>query len=96
MKPIACVLLASAMLIACDSDLIEPRHLVGVFGDAEGMPVRDQRQDWPTLEECEKRYILEVLDEVAGSRSAAAKILGIDRVSLWRKIKRHGLEHPDA
>ena len=84
------------MLIACDSDLIEPRHLVGVFGDAEGMPVRDQRQDWPTLEECEKRYILEVLDEVAGSRSAAAKILGIDRVSLWRKIKRHGLEHPDA
>lgn len=84
------------MLIACDSGLIEPRHLVGVFGDAEGMPVRDQRQDWPTLEECEKRYILEVLDEVAGSRSAAAKILGIDRVSLWRKIKRHGLEHPDA
>ncbi|EKD36486.1 MAG: hypothetical protein ACD_75C01496G0003, partial [uncultured bacterium] len=30
------------------------------------------------------------------NRSLAAKMLGIDRVSLWRKIKRYGLEHPDS
>ena len=88
--------IAQRMLIACDGDCIELRHLVGVFGEDEGLPVREQRQDWPTLEEQEKRYILEVLDEVEGNRSAAVKILGIDRVSLWRKIKRYGLEHPDA
>ncbi len=88
--------IAQRMLIACDGDSIEPRHLDGIFGEAEGLPVREHRQDWPTLEEHEKRYILEVLDEVEGNRSAAVKILGIDRVSLWRKIKRYGLEHPDA
>ena len=60
------------------------------------MAVRGNRQDWPSLEEHEKQYILEVLDEVEGNKSAAAKILGIDRVSLWRKIKRYGLEHPDT
>jgi transcriptional regulator with PAS, ATPase and Fis domain len=47
---------------------------------------------WPSLEEHEKNYILDVLDETAGNRSKAAKILQIDRVSLWRKIKRYGLD----
>jgi DNA-binding NtrC family response regulator len=27
-----------------------------------------------------------------GNKSVAAQILGIDRVSLWRKLKRYGLE----
>ncbi len=55
----------------------------------------DSRQVWPSLEEHERQYILEVLDEVEGNKSAAAKILSIDRVSLWRKIKRYGLGSPD-
>ncbi|WP_310599009.1 sigma-54 dependent transcriptional regulator [Desulfobulbus sp.] len=88
--------IAQRMLIACDGEPIEARHIAAAFGDSDGVAVREQRQDWPTLEEHEKRYILEVLDEVEGNRSAAVKILGIDRVSLWRKIKRYGLEHPDS
>jgi transcriptional regulator with PAS, ATPase and Fis domain len=88
--------IAQRILITCEGDLIEAHHIAGVFGDTEGLAVRDQREDWPTLEEHEKQYILEVLDEVEGNRSAAVKILGIDRVSLWRKIKRYDLEHPDV
>jgi DNA-binding NtrC family response regulator len=84
------------MLITCDGDVIEAQRIAAVFGDSGGVAVREQREDWPTLEEHEKRYILEVLDEVEGNRSAAVKILGIDRVSLWRKIKRYGLEGPDT
>ncbi|MBV5317523.1 MAG: sigma-54-dependent Fis family transcriptional regulator [Desulfobulbaceae bacterium] len=87
---------AQRILVSCDGDVIEPQHIAGVFGDTEGMIIRDQRENWPSLEEHEKQYILEVLDEVEGNRSAAVKILGIDRVSLWRKIKRYGLENPDA
>lgn len=49
-------------------------------------------QQWLSLEENEKQYILQVLDEVEGNKSRAAKILRIDRVSLWRKIKRYGLD----
>ena len=88
--------IAQRILITCDEDIIEPQQIAGVFGDTEGMSIRDHREDWPSLEEHEKHYILEVLDEVEGNKSAAVKILGIDRVSLWRKIKRYGLEHPDA
>lgn len=45
-----------------------------------------------TLEKNEAAYIAQVLEYTGGNRSQAADILGIDRVSLWRRIKRYGLE----
>lgn len=45
----------------------------------------------PTLEEQEGEYIKWVLTEVGWNRTLAAQILGIDRVSLWRKLKKMGL-----
>jgi two-component system response regulator HydG len=39
-----------------------------------------------TLEQVEKRYILKVLQAVAGRRSQAADILGVDRRTLLRKL----------
>ncbi len=84
------------ILIHCDGEVVEPRHLVADLGGTATVAVRESRQHWPTLSEHEKQYILEVLDEVEGNRSLAARMLGIDRVSLWRKIKRYGLEDPDS
>ena len=46
----------------------------------------------PTLEEQEESYIKWVLKEAGGNRTLAAQHLGIDRVSLWRKLKKYGLE----
>jgi len=46
----------------------------------------------PTLENMEKAHIRKVLAASSGNKTQAARILGIDRVSLWRKIKRYGLE----
>jgi transcriptional regulator with PAS, ATPase and Fis domain len=83
------------ILINCDDEIIEPQHLLDDLREVATVAVRDNRRHWPTLNEHEKQYILEVLDEVEGNKSLAAKMLGIDRVSLWRKIKRYGLENPD-
>jgi DNA-binding NtrC family response regulator len=46
----------------------------------------------PSLEEQERDYIRWVLQEAGGNQTLAAQILGIDRVSLWRKLKRYELE----
>jgi DNA-binding NtrC family response regulator len=46
----------------------------------------------PSLDEQERAYIQWVLKEIGGNKTAAAQILGIDRVSLWRKLKKYGLE----
>jgi DNA-binding NtrC family response regulator len=45
-----------------------------------------------SLEERERQYVLAVLAQTKGNRTKAAEILGVDRVSLWRKLKRYGLE----
>lgn len=83
------------ILVTCRETIIEPHHIVDDMGYGTVVSNSTHNQSWPTLEEHEKKYILEVLDEVEGKRSEAARILGIDRVSLWRKIKRYGLEKPD-
>ncbi len=45
----------------------------------------------PTLEQQESDYILWVLKQTQGNRTQAAQILGIDRVSLWRKLKKYNI-----
>lgn len=45
-----------------------------------------------SLEEIEAYFIAKTLQETGGNRAEAADILGIDKSTLWRKIKRYGLE----
>jgi DNA-binding NtrC family response regulator len=45
----------------------------------------------PTMEEQEIEYIQWVLQKCKGNKTKAAQIMGIDRVSLWRKMKRYGM-----
>lgn len=42
-------------------------------------------------EEFEREYIVSVLDRVDGSRTTAAKILGLSRKAVWEKCKRYGI-----
>lgn len=43
----------------------------------------------PTLEEIERRYVMETLKSTGEDKVAAAKILGIDLSTLYRKLKRY-------
>jgi DNA-binding NtrC family response regulator len=47
-----------------------------------------------TLEDLEKKHIKEVLNRNKGNISKSAKNLGIDRVTLYNKIKKHEIEKP--
>jgi Nif-specific regulatory protein len=47
-----------------------------------------------SLDEVERRHIERVLQAVAGNRQAAARILGIDRTTLYRKLRQSA--SPDA
>jgi len=48
-----------------------------------------------TLEEVEKRHLIRVLKEMKGNKVKAAKILGIDRRTLYRMAERFGLDLGD-
>lgn len=45
-----------------------------------------------TLQELEKRYLIRVLDETHGNKTEAARLLGIDRRTLYRMAERFGLD----
>jgi len=45
-----------------------------------------------SLEEIEAYFITKTLRETKGNRSLAAEVLGIDKSTLWRKIKRYQIE----
>jgi DNA-binding NtrC family response regulator len=47
-----------------------------------------------TLEELEQRYVVRVLESVAGNKAAAARILGIERKTLYRMLERWGERTP--
>ncbi|SMC99411.1 DNA-binding transcriptional response regulator, NtrC family, contains REC, AAA-type ATPase, and a Fis-type DNA-binding domains [Desulfocicer vacuolatum DSM 3385] len=49
-------------------------------------------KDMMTLAELERDYIAHLLNINHNAKTRTAQILGIDRASLWRKIKKFGLE----
>ncbi len=51
--------------------------------------MRDSEGLRPTLEEMERRYILEVMKSVEDDKTEAADILGIDLSTLYRKLKKY-------
>jgi len=71
---------------------IEVAHLPEDLRELNIRTFRKREGKMPSLEEQELSYIQWVLREVGGNKTLAAQILGIDRVSLWRKLKKYGLE----
>lgn len=51
-------------------------------------------QEWVPLSEIEGRYVAKVLEHTRGNKQAAARVLGVDRKTLDRMIKRHHIETP--
>jgi transcriptional regulator of acetoin/glycerol metabolism len=45
-----------------------------------------------SLDDAERQHILRVLEAVHGNRTLAAQILGVDRKTLFRKLKRYADE----
>ncbi|NOK00826.1 MULTISPECIES: sigma-54 dependent transcriptional regulator [Myxococcus] len=52
------------------------------------VPETQDASELVTLEQLERRYIHRVLEAVGGSRTLAARILGVDRKTLYRKLER--------
>jgi DNA-binding NtrC family response regulator len=65
-------------------ELSDPSLVVGEAPAATAAPVIDDPRP-------EARRILGALERSAGSRDRAAQILGISRITLWRRMKELGL-----
>ena len=73
-------------------ETIEVSHLPEDLRELSIRTFRRRDNQIPSLEEQEIAYIQWVMKETGGNKTLAAQTLGIDRVSLWRKLKKHGLD----
>jgi len=46
----------------------------------------------PTLDELERTHILRVLELCEGQKTKAASMLGINRTTLWKKLRQYGID----
>ncbi|MGI8640870.1 MAG: sigma-54-dependent transcriptional regulator [Pyrinomonadaceae bacterium] len=69
-----------------DLESLPPKIKINAVSNFE---MRDPEGLRPTLEEMERRYILEILKSVGDDKTDAAAILGIDLSTLYRKLKRY-------
>lgn len=51
----------------------------------------DDPSELSTMDEIERRYVLRVFETTSGNKSLAAKILGFNRKTLYRKLRRYGV-----
>ncbi len=85
-------------LAMCREQEIQPYHLPPELNQPQTTlipPLKEKLYATRTLEEHERNYILSVLSRCNGNRTKAAKKLGIDRVSLWRKLKKYEAQGVD-
>lgn len=81
------------MIIMTESEHIEANVLPPQFYK-EDAPTRRALDYMPPqkLDDIEAYFIKKTLRETRGDRALAAEILGIDKSTLWRKVKRYGIE----
>jgi transcriptional regulator with PAS, ATPase and Fis domain len=73
-------------VILCECDQIGAEDLsISSYSAVAEMSVN------PSLEEMEKNYILRVLKEAGNNQSKASQLLGIDRKTLYLKLKKYGI-----
>jgi transcriptional regulator of acetoin/glycerol metabolism len=61
-------------------------------GDQRKLPLTEAVARSFTLRELEREYIERVLETTNGNKSEAAKILGVDRTTLYRKLEEFKLK----
>jgi two-component system response regulator AtoC len=79
--------LIERLVILGNSEYIEPQHLPLQFAaQVVELPRQEAQQEFRTLAEVERAYINQVMQRVEANKSRAAKILGISRQTLRKKL----------
>jgi DNA-binding NtrC family response regulator len=74
----------------CGAGPILPEHLPAKVREYQPTRIELDITDAPsliTLDEMERRYVRQVLESVRGNKTHAARVLGIDRRSLYRRLE---------
>jgi len=75
---------------------IGPEHLpekITSFNSLNtNLPQKAERKDIVTVGLSEKEKLLDALQRTDGNQTKAAKILGVSRITVWKRIKKYGIQ----
>lgn len=77
--------------VTCQEGLLECYHFPPNIVGHETGGVR-KREPVPGREEIQRRQLISALQQTGGNRTAAARILGVTRVTVWNRMKRYGIQ----
>ena len=72
--------------VLCPGGLIAAEHLPPKIAGGESAPAH--RRGRPSLD---RQHLVEVLRQCGGNQSQAARVLGVSRVTVWKRIKDYGI-----
>ncbi|HSA57413.1 MAG TPA: sigma-54 dependent transcriptional regulator [Gemmatimonadaceae bacterium] len=78
-------------VLVCDGDVLRAEHLPEEWRTGAELVAEHDARSLVTLREMEARHISRALDYTHGHIGEAARILGVHRNTLARKIREHGL-----
>lgn len=90
----------NAKMVSAGASQGNPNGVMGLSGDPgepetpTNSPSGEETRVSPTLNEIEKAYIYWILTQNQWHKPTAAKILGLDISTLYRKIEKYGLKAP--
>jgi PAS domain S-box-containing protein len=77
--------------VVAEGPLLDIGHLPSTLSEGRdiGLRVRSPKRPDPSLE---KQALIEALGKSKGNQSEAARLLGVSRVTVWHRMRKHGIE----
>ncbi len=91
-----CVERAVALTRFADLTVEDLPERVRNYKSSHVIVASDDPAELVPMEVVEKRYIARVMEAVGGNKTLAARTLGFDRKTLYRKLDRYGIDVPQA
>ncbi|MGD8883588.1 MAG: sigma 54-interacting transcriptional regulator [Desulfobacterales bacterium] len=76
--------------VLCSGNWISKEHLPAKITANSKRPSTNHHQSAASWEE-ERKKLIQTLRQVGGNQSEAARILGVSRVTVWKRIKKYGI-----
>jgi PAS domain S-box-containing protein len=76
--------------VTCREGVIQPHHLPASIYSGKRIQAPTRRAPFDS-KAIEKEELLNALEKCGGNQSKAAKMLGVSRVTVWNRMKRHGI-----
>jgi len=76
-----------AAILSPDGRIL-PEHFPAAISKTGRASLESVSKGKSTLDDVERAYIEQVLGQTNGNKAQAARILGIDVTTLWRKLKK--------